>query len=228
MRCFWELAVLLLVLYLIYPPGAGAKGGDGKEQVSRPRRKGKGKPVPSKGALTTRQGHECSWEVQGQEELTLQLSCTHQGRSYWCQYSGVPHSCLTYNSRAAQYWKQVLSKVKKKRHACQGDSTLKAKVCKQGPPESQLRLQGEGQGRRRLSGSARQKEPPSASPERAVPTPRARGTAGDKPKGWDPAGSQALSEMNDDRPGLHGDLAQVYCTEKWHSLCSFFVGLWNG
>ncbi|XP_072413875.1 fibroblast growth factor-binding protein 2-like isoform X2 [Chiloscyllium punctatum] len=233
MRCFWELAVLLLVLYLMYPPGEGAKGGEGKGQVSRPRRKGKGKPVPSKGALTTRQGHECSWEVQGQEELTLQLSCTHQGRSYWCQYSGVPHSCLTYNSRAAQYWKQVLSKVKKKRHACQGDSTLKAKVCKQGPPESQLKLQGEGPAPSRRKGRLHlsQKEQPSAGSERAVPTPRGREKTGNTPKGSDPARSQeprALSEMNDDHPDLQGDLAQVYCTEKWHSLCSFFVGLWNG
>ncbi|GCC25991.1 hypothetical protein chiPu_0004405 [Chiloscyllium punctatum] len=34
MRCFWELAVLLLVLYLMYPPGEGAKGGEGKGQVN--------------------------------------------------------------------------------------------------------------------------------------------------------------------------------------------------
>ncbi|XP_048407275.1 fibroblast growth factor-binding protein 3-like [Stegostoma tigrinum] len=236
MRCFWELTRFLLVSYLICCPGEGAKGRDGNEQASRPRRKGKGKMLPNKGVLTTREGHECSWEVQGQEESTLQLNCTDQGNSYVCQYNGTPRSCLAYSSRAAQYWKQVLSKVKRKKHACQGDATLKARVCKQGPPESQLKLKGKSPepGRRkekaRFRGTGRLKEQRAGlgQPEPTLKTRKktsSKSKASDSVRGEEPS---SLSEMNNDHPDLQGDLSQVYCARKWHSLCSFFVGLWNG
>ncbi|XP_078421381.1 fibroblast growth factor-binding protein 2 [Cetorhinus maximus] len=243
MKPLWVLPLFLFLLCFISPPGEGAKSGDDNEQVNRPSKRRKGKSLPTKGALTTKESHSCSWDITGEEELTLQVSCSYQGGSYWCKYSGRPQTCPTYNTKASQYWKQVIGKVKRKKHACEGDKTLKTRICKKGPTESQLKLKEKSLDPDKrvdkvyYKGTGRKKELMKEltqnstvldqvdSTENPLKKNRKKSKASESTKSKEPS---ALSEMNNDNPEFQEELSQVYCAEKWHSLCSFFVSLWNG
>ncbi|XP_067909428.1 fibroblast growth factor-binding protein 2-like [Heterodontus francisci] len=239
MKLFWVISLFLFVLCLISLPGEGAKSGDANEQVNRPNKKRKGKSLPTNGTLSTKDSHACSWDITGEEEITLQVSCSSQGGSYWCKYTGRPQTCPTYNIKASQYWKQVLGKVKRKKHACEGEKTLKTRICKKGPTESQLKLKeksldpSKGQGKVSLKKTGRKKEfvkvPTVLDQVDSTVKPfkknRANSKASESMKSEEPS---TLSEMNDDNPEFQEELSRAYCAEKWHSLCSFFVNLWNG
>ncbi|XP_051883567.1 fibroblast growth factor-binding protein 2-like [Pristis pectinata] len=235
--------LFLFLLCLTFSPGEGAKSGDSNEQLNRPSKKRKGKSLPTGGALTTKDNHACSWNVTGEGELTLQISCSYQGGSYWCNYTGRPQSCPTYNTKAAQYWKQAIGKVKRKKHACEGDKTLKTRICKKAPTESQMKLKGKSWNPSKredkvYSKSAGRKKALGKVPaEKALALVRVNSTETlfEKKRGKSKAsestksdGQSALGEMSDDDPEFQEELSHTYCAEKWHSLCSFFVNLWNG
>ncbi|GCB62761.1 fibroblast growth factor-binding protein 3-like [Scyliorhinus torazame] len=242
MKLLW--AMFLFLLTFISLPGEGAKTGDDSEQANRPSKKRRGKSFPTKGALTTKESHACSWAVTGgQEEVTLRVNCSYQGGSYWCSYTGRPQSCLTYSTNAGQYWKQVIGRVKRKKHACEGDKTLKTRICKRGAAESQLKLKDKSLEPSRRGhkvynkGPGRKKEftkglPQNGtvlqqvdSPQKPSKKSRKRAKAPQPERSEEPSTS---SEMNNANPEFQEELSQVYCAEKWHSLCSFFVSLWNG
>ncbi|XP_007894882.1 fibroblast growth factor-binding protein 3 [Callorhinchus milii] len=238
MKLFHTITLLLLLLCLFPFPGEGAKGEeDGKEHVDR-RSKKKSKSLPTKGKLTTKDSHVCSWEIAGDEELTLLVNCSHQGNNYWCKYTGRPQICPQYTAKAGQYWKQVIGKVKRKKHACEGDKTLKNRICKTGSTESQMKLTAKSSetGKRGDRGIARKKASAKVPPgkrnlldqgdttEKPLKNKR-KPKAGNSPKKEAPT---PADEVNDENSELQEELSQVYCAEQWHSLCSFFVTLWNG
>ncbi|XP_067858859.1 fibroblast growth factor-binding protein 2-like [Heptranchias perlo] len=242
MKLFCVIPLLVFLLCLVLSPGEGAKSGDGNEQVNRASKKRKGKSLPTKGALTTKDSHACSWNITGEEELTLQVGCNYQGGSYWCKYTGRPQTCPTYNTKAGQYWKQVIGKVKRKKHACEGDKTLKTRICKKGPTESQLKLKEKSLDPSKrgekvyLKGTGRKKGSVKVPTEKTTASDQADTTekpfknkknskAPESMKSEEPT---TITEMNDDDPELQEELSRAYCAEKWHSLCSFFVNLWNG
>ncbi|XP_037255981.1 fibroblast growth factor-binding protein 3 [Falco biarmicus] len=165
---------LPLALLALAALGAAAAGGTGREAAQA-------------GRFSTPERHRCRWELRwaaGASEL--RLSCwppAGGGAARSCAYRGEPRRCPAYGARSRQYWRQVLGRLRRRRHPCAPGGPLSARLCGPGraPPEAQLRL---------LPG-------PGASPPPA--------TAG---------------------PGQHP--AETYCAERWHSLCSFFVGFWEG
>uniref|UniRef100_UPI00398F478A fibroblast growth factor-binding protein 3-like n=1 Tax=Pristiophorus japonicus TaxID=55135 RepID=UPI00398F478A len=242
MKHFCMSPLFLFLLCLLSFPGEGVKSGEDDEQVNRPSKKRKGKSLPSKGALSTRDRHACSWDITGEAELTLQLSCSYPGGSYWCKYTGRPQSCPTYSTKAGQYWKQAIGRVKRKKHACAGDKTLKTRICKKAPAESQLKLKEKSldpskrEDKVLLKGAGHKKGSVQVPTEKATVLDQADSTEkpfkkGKRFKASDSMNSEeprTLSEMNADNPELQDALSQTYCAEKWHSLCAFFVNLWNG
>ncbi|XP_062927252.1 fibroblast growth factor-binding protein 2-like [Mobula hypostoma] len=243
MKFMCIVSLFLFLLCLTFSPGEGAKSADGSELLNRLSKKRKGKLLATKGALTTKDDHACTWNVTGEEELVLQISCSYQGGSYSCNYTGRPQSCPTYNSKAFQYWKQVISKVKKKKHACEGDKSLKARVCKKAPTESQMKLQAKSWDTRKrrdkvhLKGAGRRRALGKVATENAFASESVNSTETRSEKNWGKSGApessksedpNTLGEMRDDDPEVQEELSRAYCAEKWHSLCSFFVNLWNG
>ncbi|XP_072883544.1 fibroblast growth factor-binding protein 2-like [Hemitrygon akajei] len=240
MKFMCVVALLLFLLCFTFSPGEGAKGGDSSELLNRLSKKRKGKLLATKGALTTKDDHACTWNVTGDEELVLQISCRYQGGNYSCNYTGRPQSCPTYNSKAFQYWKQVVSKVKRKKHACEGDKILKARVCKKAPTESQMKLQAKSwdtskrRAKLHLKDAGRKR---ALGKQNAFASESVNSTDTQSEKNWGRSGApessksedpSALGEMRDDDPDFQEQLSRAYCAEKWHSLCSFFVNLWNG
>ncbi|XP_078080532.1 fibroblast growth factor-binding protein 3-like [Mustelus asterias] len=242
MKLIWVMALCLSLLSLLSVPGEGASSGGDYQQLNRPSKKRKGKSLPTKGSLTTKGSHACSWDITGgeeEEEVTLRVSCSDQaGGSYWCQYAGSPQSCPTYSGKAAQYWKQVIGKVKRKKHACEGDATLKTRICKRGPAGSQLtRKDKNSEPGKRGDTAYYKKELANEAAQNSTVLGQVDSTQRVSKKGRKrsrASGSEkrekqgTLREMNNDNPQFEEDPSQAYCAEKWQSLCSFFVSLWNG
>ncbi|KTF90597.1 hypothetical protein cypCar_00041868 [Cyprinus carpio] len=103
-------------------------------------------PLLGSGQLSTKDGHRCTWEtlVRGANVL-LQVSCTNPsedglGPHYTCQFAGKPQECSVYSTQSSQYWKQVVSKLKKRKNACEGEKVLKTRLCKKAPSASHMKL----------------------------------------------------------------------------------------
>ncbi|XP_074448060.1 fibroblast growth factor-binding protein 3 [Larus michahellis] len=137
------------------------------------------------GRFSTPERHRCSWEVRwaaGASEL--RVSCRPPaggGAARSCAYRGEPRRCPAYGGRSRQFWRQILGRLRRRRHPCARGGPLTARLCAAGraPPEAQLRL---------------------------LPAPG-------------PSPTAAPSARPSARP---------YCAQRWHSLCSFFVGFWEG
>ncbi|KAF4791351.1 fibroblast growth factor binding protein 3 [Turdus rufiventris] len=133
------------------------------------------------GRFSTPEQQRCRWELRsaaGASELRLSCRAAGGGEERSCAYRGEPRRCPAFGGRSRQYWRQILSRLRRRRQPCAPGAPLSARLCGPGraPPEAQLRLLPQ-------PGPAPQ---PSAGP------------------------------------------AHTYCAERWHSLCSFFVGFWEG
>ncbi|XP_021395592.1 fibroblast growth factor-binding protein 3 [Lonchura striata] len=136
------------------------------------------------GRFSTPEQHRCRWELRsaaGASELRLSCRAEGGGAARSCAYRGEPRRCPAFRGR--QYWRQILSRLRRRQHPCAPGAPLRARLCGPGraPPEAQLRL--------------------LPDPGPASPAPGPEPTE---------------------------DPAQTYCAERWHSLCSFFVGFWEG
>ncbi|XP_062352730.1 fibroblast growth factor-binding protein 3 [Cinclus cinclus] len=133
------------------------------------------------GRFSTPERHRCRWELRsaaGASELRLSCRAAGGGAARSCAYRGEPRRCPAFGARSRRYWRQILSRLRRRHHPCAPGAPLRARLCGPGraPPEAQLRLLP---------------EPAPAPPPTADP-------------------------------------AQTDCSERWHSLCSFFVGFWEG
>ncbi|TRZ25445.1 hypothetical protein HGM15179_001504 [Zosterops borbonicus] len=132
------------------------------------------------GRFSTPQQQRCRWELRGAAGASeLRLSCRAAGgelRS--CAYRGEPRLCPAFAAHRRRFWRQILSRLRRRQHPCAPGAPLSARTCGPGraPPEAQLRL---------------------------LPQP-----------GPEPQPSQSP--------------AGTYCAQRWHSLCSFFLGFWEG
>uniref|UniRef100_A0A8D2IPR4 Fibroblast growth factor binding protein 3 n=1 Tax=Varanus komodoensis TaxID=61221 RepID=A0A8D2IPR4_VARKO len=213
----------------------GATGRKSKENSEKAK---PSSPWAQSGQFSTWDKHLCSWQlIPGENTTELQLSC-HPPRKnsskmgQQCVYRGQPELCAAYNSKGRQFWKQVLGKLRKKRHPCQDSTPLKSRLCssKKGASEAELHL-----------------VPSTHSPMAAEIPVATEGTVKDAPgkqskvgKRRDGPGSSltpsqppsrqptAVAEGTEQPTELNADVVEAYCEEKWHSLCNFFVNFWNG
>ncbi|KAM4775724.1 fibroblast growth factor-binding protein 3 isoform 1-T2 [Cyanocitta cristata] len=167
-----------LPLALLALAALGAAGGRAADQEAAEEARA--------GRFSTPERHRCRWELRsaaGASELRLSCRPAGGGAARSCAYRGEPRRCPAFGARSRQYWRQILSRLRRRHQPCAPGAPLSARLCGPGraPPEAQLRLL------------------PDAGP--ATPAPAPEPTE---------------------------DPAQTYCAERWHSLCSFFVGFWEG
>lgn len=104
--------------------------------------------VLDSGELSTKNGDRCTWETrEGKNNIVLQLKCATspektglESTKYECQFSGKPNECPAYGEKPAQYWKQVLAKLKKRQSACEGGKVLKVTICRSAPGSAHMKL----------------------------------------------------------------------------------------
>ncbi|KAG7473006.1 hypothetical protein JOB18_000385, partial [Solea senegalensis] len=153
-----------------------------------PAQRARNRSVPVSGRLTTEEGHRCVWQTSGDVMVNLQVNCstdTPSQHRYWCHYAGEPHLCQVYVVKSSQYWKQLVSKLKKRPNACEGEKVLKAQTCKNAPAEAHMKLVQHSGNMQRTRGRTRTR----------------------------------TDVMQ---------LQESYCSDKWKSICSFFLGFFEG
>ncbi|XP_013921997.1 PREDICTED: fibroblast growth factor-binding protein 3 [Thamnophis sirtalis] len=101
-------------------------------------------PWAQSGQFSTRDKHLCNWQlISGERDTELQITChPAEGEAQRCVYRGQPELCAAYGAKGHQFWKQILGKLRRKRHPCQDTSPLKSRLCssKKDTPGAQLHL----------------------------------------------------------------------------------------
>ncbi|KAK5854393.1 hypothetical protein PBY51_015466 [Eleginops maclovinus] len=232
-----------LVLFLLCLPvltEAKRQAGEGKPDKPRqppstapPAKRPRNRSVPGSGELTTKEGHSCTWQTSGEGLVSLLVNCSTETLGdplrYWCRYAGKPDLCQAYGVKSSQYWKQLVGKLKKRQNACDGEKVLKAKTCKKAPAEAHMKIaersgEEERKGGKKRGGPAATKS--SEGGKRRKKEEEEEEEEEDKKK--------MMTEEDwtgfDDEEGVVNDMAPVqsYCSEGWHSVCSFFVRFFDG
>lgn len=168
----------------------------------------------------------CTMIITGQGEYTkLRLSCQGSGRSYWCEYLGMPHTCRSYNKNPRHFFVQLMWNLRKLQNACQGPKLLRPHMCKKAPDDSRMAFQ---------SASFSQSDASAVTEAGLV-------AGSDPPKSlksffsWsDPRrGSQvstSISQTNSPQPTTAPPesnakrIARQYCWRSLQGVCSFLIG----
>ncbi|XP_015249680.1 PREDICTED: fibroblast growth factor-binding protein 3 [Cyprinodon variegatus] len=236
MRATLCACVFLLCLILL----AEAKWKLGQEKRDKPRqpqpssspaRKTRIRSVLNSGELTTKQGHRCIWQTSGEGLVSLLVNCSTEAEGelerYWCRYAGKPDLCTAYGVKSSQYWKQLVGKLKKRENACEGEKVLKAKTCKKAPAEAHMKLahrSGDEEKNGRKEGGKKKGEAGAKSSDGGKVEKRRKKVKEDEEE------KKKREERTDDDEGMVNDMepVQTYCSEGWHSVCSFFVKFFEG
>lgn len=179
--------------------------------------------LPS-GQLSTKDGHLCTWEVlERGTNILLQLSCSMPGEegrrpSYTCQFAGKPQECSAYSSQASQYWKQVITKFKKRDNACQGEKVLKTRLCKKAQSASHMKLTERSEDETSTPVNKETRDKSKRKTE--VPAKKSKGVKKEKEEKKEEDG------IGDGYQNTEPDVS--YCAEGWSSICSFFVKFFEG
>lgn len=190
-------------------------------------------PSLGSGQLSTKDGHRCTWEtLERGANIVLQVSCSVAGEDglkppYTCQFAGKPQECSAYNDQSSQYWKQVVSKLKRRENACEGEKVLKTRLCKKASSASHMKLT-------ERSGV----ETTTHMSEGTQDSKRKTDVPGRKEKDVQKEKKEEEKEMKkDEDDGVEGivndefsdmEPAVGYCRESWHSLCRFFGKFFDG
>ncbi|KAI7804725.1 fibroblast growth factor-binding protein 1 [Triplophysa rosa] len=183
--------------------------------------------LPS-GQLSTKDGHRCTWEaLERGTNILLTMSCSIPGEEgrrppYTCQFAGKPWECSAYSSQSSQYWKQVMSKFKKRNNACQGEKVLKTRLCKKDPSVSHMKLteRSEDETTTPVSQGARDE----SKRKTEVSARKSKGVKKEKEEKREEDGIGEV--VNDGYQNTEPDVS--YCAEGWSSICRFFVKFFEG
>lgn len=128
--------------------------------------------------------------------------------------------------KSSQYWKQLVGKLKKRQNACEGEKVLKAKTCKKAPAEAHMKLaqrSGEEERKGGKEGGKKKGQLTSKSSEGGkAERKKKEEEEEEKRKREERPGIEEEGVLNDMEP------VQSYCSEGWHSVCSFFVKFFEG
>ncbi|XP_059377015.1 fibroblast growth factor-binding protein 1-like [Carassius carassius] len=184
-------------------------------------------PALGSGQLSTKDGHRCTWEtLERGANILLQVSCTVPneeglGPHYTCQFAGKPQECSVYSTQSSQYWKQVVSKLKKRKNACEGEKVLKTRLCKKAPSASHMKLterSREETTTHMSKGMPRKTEAPVRK-EKVVQKEKEGEVKKEEDEGFGEVVNDGFSDM---------EPAVSYCGDGWHSVCNFFVKFLDG
>ncbi|XP_028279467.1 fibroblast growth factor-binding protein 2 [Parambassis ranga] len=226
---------LLLVCLSVLSEG---KRQPGQEKPEKPRqpppspqpaKRPRNRSVPGSGELTTKEGHRCTWQTSGESLVNLVVNCSIEAQGdlqrYWCRYAGKPDLCQAYGVKSSQYWKQLVGKLKKRQNACEGEKVLKAKTCKKAPAEAHMKLaqrSGEEEkkgGKKKVAVEAGKSSDGGKAEKKKK---KEEDEEEEKKKRLERTGFEEDGVVNDMEP------VQSYCSEGWHSVCSFFVSFFEG
>ncbi|XP_026135868.1 fibroblast growth factor-binding protein 1-like [Carassius auratus] len=190
-------------------------------------------PSLGSGQLSTKDGHRCTWEARERgANIQLQVSCTTPSEDglrphYTCQFAGKPQECSIYSSQSSQYWKQVVSKLKKRKNACEGEKVLKTRLCKKAPSASHMKLT-ERSGEETTTHMSKGM-PEESKRKTEAPTKKVKEVQKDKEEEKEEVKKEEDEGFGEVMNDGFSDMepAVSYCGEGWSSVCNFFAKFFN-
>ncbi|EDL41776.1 fibroblast growth factor-binding protein 3 precursor [Mus musculus] len=233
------LTLLLLLGGCLLSAAGRDKGAAGREvtRASRP-------TVGSSGRFVSPEQHACSWQLLVPAPGTptggeLALRCqTPGGASLHCAYRGHPERCAATGARRAHYWRRLLGALRRRPRPCLDPAPLPPRLCARktagsdlhSPAHPSLPARPSEPPRSRARSPARSRQSvrsPSSQPEKKPLL--VKSNSGGRKAGSDPVPEPpAAAGFQPNGLDQNAELTETYCTEKWHSLCNFFVNFWNG
>ncbi|XP_030807361.1 fibroblast growth factor-binding protein 3 [Camarhynchus parvulus] len=89
------------------------------------------------GRFSTPERHRCRWELRsaaGASELRLSCRAAGGGAARSCAYRGEPRRCPAFGARSRHYWRQILSRLRRRRHPCAPGAPLSARPAARAVP----------------------------------------------------------------------------------------------
>ncbi|KAF7248101.1 Prominin-1-A [Varanus komodoensis] len=87
----------------------------------------------------TRVKDACTMTVNGNGEMKLRIECRNQGKTYWCEYTGKPSVCHSFNNNPRIFWNQIAMELRKRINACHPNLVLKPPMCQKASPEAHMK-----------------------------------------------------------------------------------------
>lgn len=203
------------LLFLVVICGMGGLG-----QKLKPKKRSNGEEIN----FRTKTKDVCTMRISGDEEMKARIECKGQGKSYWCEYTGMPLLCHPFQNNPKMYWNQITMELRKLPHACESTQMLKASMCQKAPVDALMKQVAAGV--EPEDGANRDK-----SSQKTSASVRGAGKSSVKKTGK-PA---VLPRI---KPTQHGEgseneteamkLAREHCWESLHEFCSYIIGFFRG
>ncbi|XP_008107993.1 fibroblast growth factor-binding protein 2 [Anolis carolinensis] len=185
----------------------------------------------------TKVKHACIMSMIGNGETKLRIECNNQGKTYWCEYTGKPSLCPSFNNNPMTYWNQIAMNLKKRNNACYSNLVLKPTMCQRVSSETHMR---------QVSSSIRTKSTPIQQADAVNYGKMAQKPLSAKHIEESQAGKGSIKKLGKPKPSpipvvkptqqgqVPGNeseamkLAQKHCWESMHNICSYIIGIFKG
>nr|XP_060632132.1 fibroblast growth factor-binding protein 2 [Anolis sagrei ordinatus] len=185
----------------------------------------------------TKAKHACIMSMIGNGETKLRIECNNQGKTYWCEYTGKPSLCPSFNNNPMAYWNQIAMDLRKRNNACYSNLVLKPTMCQRVSSEAHMRQMGSSI-RTKLTpiqqadAVNRGKMVQKLLSAKHVKESQARKGIIQK------SGKPKPSSMPEVKPTQQGQvpgneseamkLARKHCWESLHNFCSYVISIFKG
>ncbi|XP_072191435.1 fibroblast growth factor-binding protein 2 [Excalfactoria chinensis] len=203
------------LLFLVVICGMGGLG-----QKLKPKKRSNGEEIN----FRTKTKDICTMSISGDEEMKARIECKSQGKSYWCEYTGMPLLCPPFRNNPKMYWNQIAAELRKLPHACESTQMLKAAMCQKAPVDAFMKQVAAGMEPEDVMNRDKSSQKTSASVRGAGKTSVKK------------VGKPAMLPRI--KPTQHGQgseneteamkLAREHCWESLHEFCSYIIGFFRG
>ncbi|XP_077790737.1 fibroblast growth factor-binding protein 2 [Podarcis muralis] len=203
-------------------------GGLGKNP--RPKKRSNGDEIN----FYTKVKDACTMNMSGNGEVTLRIECRSQGKMYWCEYTGNPSLCRSFNKNQRIYWNQIAMDRRKQTNACQPNAVLKPSMCQRAPSEAHMKQVASSIKPNPQADTVNQAKAvpnPATSPKQVKKSQAGKAllkkTGRPKPSPLPPTKATQEGQMSgNDSEAMK--LARKHCWESLHDICSYIISIFRG
>ncbi|XP_033016767.1 fibroblast growth factor-binding protein 2 [Lacerta agilis] len=220
-------AAIFFVIFISFMGGLGKN--------TKPKKRSNGDEIN----FYTKVKDACTMNMSGNGEVKLRIECRSQGKIYWCEYTGNPSLCRSFNSNQRIYWNQIAMDRRKQTNACQPNGVLKPSMCQRAPPEAYMKLVASSikpnpnlVPQADTVNQAKAVLNPAASPKQVKKSQAGKAllkkTGKPKPSPSPPPTKATQEGQVSGNDSEAMKLARKHCWESLHEFCSYIIGIFSG
>lgn len=201
-------------------------------QNARPKKRSNGEEIN----FQTKVKDACTVNVSGNGNVKLRIECKSRGKTYWCEYTGKPSMCRSFNSNPRIYWNQIVLELRKRINACHSNLVLKPTMCLKAPSEAHMKQVSSN-----IKPNPNPNQPSDLNQAKTVLKPLASAKQARESQ----AGRSSLKKLGKPKlsplpikPTHQGQLlendseamklAREHCWESLHDICSYVISFFRG